>query len=110
MLPPCVFEMGWDHREVYMENQTFDVLEEKIIKILSMLDQLKNENQKLKQKNQELQALVKEREEDIQRLKTESESFDGMKIEIETYKEKQDRIRAKVEKLLEKLKEFEDIH
>lgn len=92
-----------------MENQTFDVLEEKITKILKMLDRLRNENQELKHKNQGLQALVEEKEENIQRLKTESESYRDAKNEVETYREKQNRIRAKVETLLKKLKEFEDI-
>jgi len=92
-----------------MEDQNFEVLEEKINQVLSMLNRLKTENKELRQKNMELQANVDEKEKTIQTLKSESEHYLGMKTEIETYREKQDRIRTKIEALLQKLKEFEDI-
>ncbi len=92
-----------------MDDQNFEVLEEKIDQVLSMLSRLKTENRELQQKNTELQSVVDEKEKTIQTLKSEYEHYHEMQTEIETYREKQDRIRSKVETLLQKLKEFEDI-
>ncbi len=92
-----------------MENQILEVLEEKITHILSLVDKLKAENLELKQRNQQLQVLVDEKEKTIQTLRQESVQYRDAQNEIESYREKQDHIRSKVETLLQKLKEFEDI-
>jgi len=92
-----------------MENQILEVLEEKINHILSLVDKLKAENLELKQRNQQLQILVDEKEKTIQTLRQESVQYRDAQNEIESYREKQDNIRSKVEILLQKLKEFEDI-
>jgi len=91
-----------------MEDMSFEILEEKINTILSKMDQLKVENHDLRQKNQELQAIIEEKEKKIQVLKSESKSYSNMQSNVQSYKEKHDRIRSKVENLLQKLKEFED--
>ena len=108
-MPVYAPDFDMNDKEDFMEDQTFEVLEEKINKILTIVDQLKKENQELRQKNQELRTLIEEKEETIQSHKSESENYSGMKSEIEIYRENQDRIRSKVEALLQKLKEFEDI-
>ncbi|MFH1943805.1 MAG: hypothetical protein ABIL68_17015 [bacterium] len=92
-----------------MEDQALEDLEVKINKILTLMDEYKKENQELRNRNQELQTLFEEKEKSLMALKTESEDVLGMKSEITMYREKQDRIRSKVEALLLKLKEFEDI-
>jgi len=91
-----------------MEDMSFEILEEKINTILSKMDQLKVENHDLRQKNQKLQATVEEKEKKIALLKSESMNYSDMQNNIQSYKEKHDRIRSKVENLLQKLKEFED--
>lgn len=91
-----------------MENLSFEVLEEKINKIIDMLERIKKENQELRQKNKEFKQLLYEKEQIIQTLKTESESNIAVNNEIDNYRKNQDRIREKVEALLSKLKEFED--
>ena len=91
-----------------MEDMSFEILEEKINTILSKMDQLKVENHDLRQKNQELQAIIEEKEKKIALLKSESMNYSDMQNNIQSYKEKHDRIRSKVENLLQKLKEFED--
>jgi DNA repair exonuclease SbcCD ATPase subunit len=100
--------MGVNLLEVCMENLSFEVLEEKINKIIDMLERIKKENQELRQKNKEFKQLLYEKEQIIQTLKTESESNIAVNNEIDNYRKNQDRIREKVEALLSKLKEFED--
>ena len=92
-----------------MENQAFEVLEEKINHILAVVDRLKSENNDLRQKNQELQSLMNEKDNTIQTLQVEVERYRKTQTAVDSYKENQDHIRTKVESLINKLKEFEDI-
>jgi uncharacterized coiled-coil DUF342 family protein len=92
-----------------MELQFFDVLEEKINRIVGRFETLKGENRELRMRIQELQAVVEEKERIVYALKSEVDKSRGVQSEIENYRKNQDRIRSKVETLLEKLKEFEDI-
>ncbi|NQT26356.1 hypothetical protein HQ585_13460 [candidate division KSB1 bacterium] len=92
-----------------MENQSFELLEEKIDQILRKLNELKKENAGLKERNQELQSIISDKESKLQELTTVSESSQSMQTEIADYKEKQDNIRLKVEGLLDKLQEFEQM-
>ena len=92
-----------------MDNQPFDILEQKLHKILTKLEVLKGENEKLKLKNQELNSLIQEKENTIQSLQTESDEVIHMRNNLESYKSKENMIRTKVESLLQKLSEFEDI-
>ena len=45
-----------------MDNQSFEILEEKIGHILSILDQYKHENEELRNKNRNLQEMLDEKE------------------------------------------------
>ena len=92
-----------------MDLQFFDVLEEKINRIVNQVETLKVENRELRMRIQELQAVLEEKERIIYTLKSEVDKSHGVQNEVENYKKNQDRIRSKVETLLEKLKEFEDI-
>ncbi len=92
-----------------MEIQFFDVLEEKISRIVGRIETLKGENRELRMRIQELQAVLEEKERIVYALKSEVDKSRGVQTEIENYRKNQDRIRSKVETLLEKLKEFEDI-
>jgi chromosome segregation ATPase len=92
-----------------MELQFFDVLEEKVNRIVGRMEALKGENRELRMRIQELQAVVEEKERIVYALKSEVDKSRGAQTEIENYRKNQDRIRSKVETLLEKLKEFEDI-
>jgi DNA repair exonuclease SbcCD ATPase subunit len=92
-----------------MEIQFFDVLEEKVNRIVGRIETLKGENRELRMRIQELQAVLEEKERIVYALKSEVEKSRGVQSEIENYRKNQDRIRSKVETLLEKLKEFEDI-
>jgi len=95
--------------EASMDNQAIDILEQKLHKILSKLEELKGENEKLKEKNQELKSVIQEKDNTINSFKTDSEKYSMLQSDIESYKVKENTIRMKVESLLQKLKEFEDI-
>ena len=92
-----------------MDIQFFDVLEEKINRIVSRIETLKGENRELRMRIQELQAVLEEKERIVYTLKTEVDKTRDVKNEIDNYRKNQDRIRSKVETLLDKLKDFEDI-
>ena len=92
-----------------MDIQFFDVLEEKINRIVSRIESLKGENRELRMRIQELQAVLEEKERIVYTLKTEVDKTRDVKNEIDNYRKNQDRIRSKVETLLDKLKDFEDI-
>ncbi len=92
-----------------MENQIFDLLEQKIIQVLNMASHLKAENQELHLKNQQMQAKLEEKERILLTLREDAEQRKKVQDEIETYKGNQDRIRSKIENLIEKLREFEEI-
>lgn len=92
-----------------MELQILDALEEKINRVVQLVENLKTENRELRMRIQELQAVLDERERSLYALRAEIEKSKTVQYEIEMYKKNQDQIRTKVENLLEKLKAFEDI-
>ncbi|MBN2201778.1 cell division protein ZapB [bacterium] len=92
-----------------MDLQFFDMLEEKVNRMVQQLSQLKTENRELRMRNQELQAVLEEKERAVYTLRTELDQTRAVQGEIDNYRKSQDRIRSKVETLLEKLKDFENI-
>jgi hypothetical protein len=92
-----------------MDLEALDVLEEKINRIMDWVDRLRTENREMRLRIQELQAVAEDKERMLLNLKTEIDKSKNTQGEIETYRKNQDRIRTKVENLLEKLKDFEDI-
>lgn len=93
--------------EAWMDKQSFDILEKKIDQLLIAFKQLKEKNQGLQQKNLELETMINEKDNQLITLKSELEKYQNAQLEIVDFKNKQDRVKNKVETLLEKLKEFE---
>jgi len=93
-----------------MEENNIDVLEEKINKIVAMINTLREENKKLKIYAEELKKSNMEKDEIIRKLNQERENIANIQNEIESYKSKHDRVRTKVDQLLLKLKEIDDIY
>lgn len=91
-----------------MESTPFDTLEAKINQIIAYVDKLHKENQTLKERNRLLDEKVQEQQNALGVLQTETDKYRGMVSDVDTYREKQDLIQAKVESLLDKLKEFDD--
>jgi DNA repair exonuclease SbcCD ATPase subunit len=92
-----------------MDLQFFDMLEEKVNRMVQQVGQLKTDNRELRMRIQELQAVLEEKERAVYTLRTELDQSKVIQGEIENYRKSQDRIRSKVETLLEKLKDFENI-
>jgi DNA repair exonuclease SbcCD ATPase subunit len=92
-----------------MDLQFFDTLEQKVTRMIQQLGQLKGENRELRMRIQELQAVLEEKERAVYTLKTQLDQSRSVQGEIENYRKSQDRIRSKVETLLEKLKDFDNI-
>jgi hypothetical protein len=91
-----------------MENQILDQLEQKIVQVLGVMSRLKAHNQELALKNHELQAKLEDKERIILTLKEELDQRKKSQVDVDVYKEKQERIRFKIESLVEKLKEFDE--
>lgn len=93
-----------------MEEESFEIdsLEKKIDQVLSLINSLEKENNILKQKNMELQSRLEQKENLIIKIREESQNYDKMKEQVNTYEENQIRIKNKVEQLLEKLKDFSE--
>jgi len=92
-----------------MEIQAFELLEQKIVQVLGFLSRLRAQNQELTRQNQELLAKLEEKERVILTLKQDVEQRKKALDDVDVYREKQERIRNKIEMLIEKLKEFEEI-
>ncbi len=92
-----------------MELQILDVLEEKINRVVHLVESLRTENHELRMRIKELEAVLDEKERTLYALRAEIEKSKTVQSEIETYKKNQDQIRTRVESLLQKLKAFEDI-
>jgi len=93
-----------------MEYQAIQILENKIDQLLTQLNELKENNRQLKATNAELMNRLQEKERFIQSTKEDADRVQTMKQEINNYRENQDKIRLKVEGLIDKLKEFDAIH
>ncbi|MBN1780751.1 hypothetical protein JW948_06460 [bacterium] len=90
-----------------MDPHPFEILEKKIDQLLNLVNALKRENQELRQKNAEIKHILEEKENKFIGLENELEKYRNAQLEVAEYKDKQDRVKNKVEKLIEKLKEFE---
>ncbi len=91
-----------------MDTQSLDVLEQKVNKIIYELNKCKKENLEMKHTINEFTLALNQKEKIIESLGEENERLKNVQSDINSYKENQDRIKNKVESLLEKLKEFED--
>jgi len=101
--------MSVQYEEDIMEENNIDILEEKINRVISIVNKLREENQKLQIYVDELKSSIREKEEIILKLQHERENVLNIQHEIESYKTKHDRVRSKVDQLLLKLKELDDI-
>ncbi len=90
-----------------MELQQLDVLESKINQAIKLIDELKLEKQELLKTNQELRSDCESKEQLIQQLKEENQNFKQIHHESSLGKEKEDKIKNKVEEMLSRLDELQ---
>lgn len=89
--------MDWEHLEQ---------LEKKVYQAIDMIEHLKSENGQLRDDNQKLLSESQSRELLIQQLKEENHNLKQIQNESSFGKEKEDKIRTKIEQMLEKLDEL----
>ncbi|MFQ5674697.1 MAG: cell division protein ZapB [bacterium] len=89
--------MDWEH---------LDRLEMKIHQAIDLIEQLKSENRQLREENQKLLSESQSGELLIQQLKEENHNLKQIQNESSLGKEKEDKIRTKIEQMLEKLDEL----
>lgn len=84
-------------------------LEEKINKAVELIQKLNSNNQQLKEKNEDLLKQVNEQEIEIQKFTEETQNSKENEESLFLYKEKEEKIRIKIQQMLEKLDSFEKL-
>lgn len=86
--------MDWEH---------FEQLETRINRAVELIERLKIENQQLIQENRKLQGDSQSQELVIQQLREENQNLKQVQGESSLSKEKEEKIRSKIEQMLMKL-------
>lgn len=88
-----------------MDLDQLDVLQEKINHAIKIIEQLKSENQRLVQENEELRSNSNSKELLVQQLREENNNLKQTQNNVSS--EKEEKIRSKVEEMLAKLDELQ---
>ncbi len=89
-----------------MDLKQLDDLEERINQAVGLIEKLRIENQELQRANQQLRSDAQSREILFQKLQEENEHLRKQQNESALGKEKEERIRSKVEQMLARLDEL----
>lgn len=92
-----------------MEIQQLDILEERITRAIDLIGQLKSENEELKGRVIEIEGESQSKQRLIEQLKEENQGLRLLHNEASLGKEKQEKIRSKVEQMLSKLDELQEL-
>jgi len=84
-----------------------DKLEEKIVKIINIVERLYSENKELKQINEDLLQKNKEQLDTITALKEKCYNLQNIEDSTRIYREREDNIRIKIQQMLKKLENFQ---
>jgi len=84
-----------------------DVLEKKIVGVVSHLVELRNKNAELEALTKDLQTEISNKDKEIQELHNDLETFKSKAEESVEYEKERDLIRTKVESMLKHLKKLE---
>jgi len=90
-----------------MDIQQFDVLEKKITQLVAAISQLKSENGELRHRIREMEALQQRTEEQLRNSQEMLEKLKGSQGESMAYKEREEKIKSKIEHMLAKLEELQ---
>ncbi|MFQ5751898.1 MAG: cell division protein ZapB [bacterium] len=90
-----------------MDLEQLDVLEGKINHAVRLIEKLKLENQKLMKSNHELRSDSESKEQLIQQLQEENQNLKHIHDESSVGKEKEEKIKSKVEQMLARLDELQ---
>lgn len=92
-----------------MDKTELDKLENNVQRAIEMIQKLKSENQRLKQENHNLLNRIRENEKIIQELKNQFQADGDIVDQVYSYKEKEGKIKQKIQQMLEKLETFQQL-
>jgi hypothetical protein len=90
-----------------MDLEQLEVLEQKISEAVRVIEALKVQNQRLANENRELLGEVQSKEQLLQKVQEENQNLNLLQKESSLDKEKEEKIKSKVEQMLSKLDELE---
>ncbi len=90
-----------------MDIEQLDILEKKVAQAVELIGQLKVENQKLQSNTKQFQSELDSKDLIIKQLKEENQNLKLMQNNSVLDKEKEEKIRSKVEQMLNKLDELQ---
>lgn len=91
-----------------MDIEKFEILEQKVLKLISKINELEMQNKELKQKSKILITKIEEKDNMIKNLQETNKSSIELQNEIDYFKKNENKVKSKVESLLMKLKEFDE--
>ncbi len=86
-----------------MSHQQLDILEEKINRLIAIVNQLQSEKNILKDENAELLKKIQEKEETIQQFRDEYQKFREYQDDSGVNRKREEEIKQKIESMLAKL-------
>ena len=92
-----------------MDYTALDKLEANIKRATETIQKLQSENQRLKQENLNLLNHIRENEHTIQQLGNQYQDDDEVAEQLYIYKEKEEKIKQKIQQMLEKLEIFQQV-
>jgi len=92
-----------------MDYTELDKLEANIKRAIETIQKLQSENQRLKQDNQNLLNRIRENERKIEQLMNLSQDHGDVSDQVSIYKEKEGKIKQKIQQMLEKLESFQQL-
>jgi len=92
-----------------MDYAALDKLEANIKRATETIQKLQSENQRLKQENLNLLNRIRENEHTIQQLGNQYQDDDEVAEQLYIYKEKEEKIKQKIQQMLEKLEIFQQV-
>lgn len=90
-----------------MDIEQLDILEKKVAQAVELIGQLKVENQKLQSNTKQFQSELDSKDLIIKQLKEENQNLKLVQNNSVLDKEKEEKIRSKVEQMLNKLDELQ---
>lgn len=84
-----------------------DKLEEKVIKLINIVQKLHSENAELKHLNEELLQTKKEQQDTINALREQCSKVQNIEDSTLVYKKREEIVRKKIQQMLQKLEAFQ---
>lgn len=90
-----------------MDIQQFEALDQKIAQAIKLIQDLKTENKELRERVLMLETQSREKDEHVARMKSELGGIQKHAEETRQFREREEKIRSKVEDMLAKLEELQ---